>query len=114
MKLGFLFVFIFWYGIMSLVFNMIPSEVQHGVVVDYDFNSDINASGFNGSEVDSGGFFSGALGIVASIGRFLGFIFFGVGLPAGTPTGFSVFLIFWNTAITLSFIAWFISAFWNG
>jgi len=113
MKLGWLWVFILWYGLISLASVLIPDDIEHTPMSDRSF-SDLNVTGFDAAEIDEGSFFGGIIGIATSVGRFLGFILFGIGLPSDTPSGFATFLIFWNTAITLTFIAWFVSLFWDG
>lgn len=114
MQIKYLFAFIFWYGLMSISYNAIPSEILSGAAVDYDFVDDVNASGFSGDEIDSGGFFGGIVGVFTAVARFLGFVAFGIGCcGSDTPAWFTVIFVFWNTVITLLFIAFIINAFWN-
>jgi len=112
MKLGFLIAFILWYGLLSLVYVAIPADIQEGTI-NYDFVDDINSSGFNADEIDSGGFFTGIIGIFTAVGRFFGFVLFGFGLPP-SPGYVMFFVHFWNTGITLFLIAWIISTVWDG
>ena len=92
---------------------MIPDSLSSSVG-NYDYSVDVNSSGFQQSEIDSGGFFGGIIGIFTAVGRFLGFVFFGLFLPADTPDGFAILMAIVNTSVTMMFIAWFISAFWDG
>ena len=113
MKIGLLYAFIFWYGLLSLAYVAIPSDIQEGTI-DYTFVDDINASGFSEDEIDTGGFFSGLIGIGGAVARFFGFILFGFGLPDDTPQYAQTFVFFWNTIVTLLLIAWIVSIFWDG
>lgn len=106
--------FIFWYGLLSFIFSIVPSNVAQSTPVHGNF-VELNTSNFDSSEIDSGGFWSGTLGVVKSILRFFGFILIGIAPSGwGVPVAFQIFLLFWNTAITIMFIAWVISIFWNG
>jgi hypothetical protein len=91
---------------------MIPDEFESSPVTDYVY-TDLNSSGFSSAEVEPG-FWAGLVDLGAAVGRFLGFVLFGVFLPSDTPAGFAIFLMFWNTSITLLFIGWFISIWWEG
>lgn len=115
MKWGVLLVFIFWYGLISFVFTIIPPAVQGSPSPLQGNYVNINVSGFDSGEIDSGGFWSGTLGIIISVLRFFGFILIGI-VPSGwgVPVAWQVFLFFWNTSITICFIAWVISIFWDG
>lgn len=114
MKWTVLLIYLFWFGMLSLIFGLIPNSITSVNPANFDYNS-INSSGFNENEIDTGSFFGGIVGITQSGFRFIGFIAFGI-TPSGwdCPAGFQTFLIFWNTTITLSFIAFVISIFYDG
>jgi len=81
---------------------------------DNGFSSDvdINASGFDDSEIDSGGFFTGLIGIFTAMGRFIGFVAFGITpVLTGTP---QILFSAWETLLSILTIGFIISAFWDG
>lgn len=114
MQIKYLIAFILWYGSISIVYTAVPDEILSGAAIDYDFVNDTNSSGFSASEIDSGGFFSGIIGVTTAVVRFIGFVFFGIGCcGSGTPTWFTILFIFWNTIVSMMFIVFIINAFWN-
>lgn len=113
MEIKFLIVFLLWYGVLSIAYLDIFAYVDSDAEADYDFSDDLNSTGFSQDEIDTGGFFSGIVGITTAVGRFFGFIGFGFGMPSDTPGWVSTFIILWNTCITMVFIAWIVNCFWN-
>lgn len=113
MKIGVLLVFLFWYGMLSAVYFAIPTEIQEGTI-NFDLTDNLNVTGFEQGELDddTGGFFSffsPIAGVFKAIGRFLGFVGFGIGLPPDTPGYVKFFFFLWNTMITTVLVAWIIS-----
>lgn len=107
MNLKVLLIFLLYYSAISLMFIS-----QGSILIDNDFNTtvNINDSTITEDEQDTGGLFS----VGVSFSRFLGFTFFGIGLPDDTPSWFSTIFIIWQSLFTVFAIAWFISSLWNG
>lgn len=74
----------------------------------------INTSDFGQGEIDSGGIFSGTLGVFTSIGRFIGLTFFGIGLPSDYPLLLRTLFALWATGWTLLTIGLIIDSVWSG
>ena len=108
MNLKQLFAFIIWYGLLSMLYISLPSNVSSGGSTSYDFVSDVNGSI---TEDDLGG--GGVGDVLSSVAFFFAFILFGYGLPSGTPVWISVFFLFWNTMVTLLFAGWLVNIVWN-
>jgi len=113
MNIPFLVCFCFWFSLLSIFYIAVPPGINAGSV-NYDFNQDLNTTGFNADEIDSGSFFSGVLGVFNSIGRFIGFVFFGLFLPLDLPNYVSMFFITFNTVVTMLFIGFIIDSVWSG
>lgn len=112
MKFGILIPIAIYYTLISLVFLVGAGSYNGFTDEGYTHNVDINATGFDADEVDSGGFFSGAIGIFTAMGRFVLFVAFGVTpILAGTS---QILFSAWETLLTLITIAMIIAGFWDG
>ena len=69
--------------------------------------------GFESGEIDSGGFFSGTIGIIAAVGRFFAFATVGIGL-GDVPAFVQVLFSAWSVFMLMVTIALLLSAFWDG
>jgi len=110
-------------GLLILYWTLIIAVFGIGIGTDFGnpffdagFNTtaSVNASGFTAGEIDSGGFFSGVLGVFTAIARFIGLALFGIGLGSILPTwiGYLFNLLF--TGITLFTIGFIIDSVWSG
>lgn len=93
MKLGILFMFLLYYGLLSMFFLMGGSDLMEG------YNSTIE---MNVTEVPEGGF--SLITILDEPLKFILFVGFGIGLPDDTPTWFNIIFIIWQSIILLLFI----------
>lgn len=95
-----------YYSIISLFFAFGGSYLS-----GYSTNIDLNNSDLTSSEgVEDAGLFSTGV----SLGRFFGFVAFGIGLPADTPAWFSIIFFIMQTGITIFTAGFVISSIWNG
>jgi hypothetical protein len=78
----------------------------------YNISGEFNSTGFNESELDSGGFFSGILGVFNALSRVVGLVFFGL-TPAVTGL-LQVLFSLWASGWTLFTIGFIIDSFWSG
>lgn len=76
----------------------------------YSIHAELNSTELASSEVDTGGLF----GTGVSLGRFVAFTLFGVGLPSDTPFWISVPVAIWQTMFTIFTVGFVISGIWNG
>jgi hypothetical protein len=106
MKLNYLLPFLLWFGIITLVYLTLPTDVKtDSVSTDVDFNETVTSADLgSGSVVD----------IIAVIFRFIAFVGFGVGLPSSTPSFFVTFFTVFQTIISVLFVGFIISMFWDG
>lgn len=108
MNKGLLIGFVVYYALMSLVF-IIGNSV--GLFNDFSSNIDINSINSTGlSTVNP----NPVENILTFLARFVGWVFFGVGLPSDTPTFFSVPFVVFQVVVTILFIAFIISSIYNG
>jgi len=98
--------FLIYYSILGLVFLVGASHIDEDITT----NININTTGVDDSEIDTGGLFNTGV----SFSRFLMFISFGIGLPSSTPIWFSVLYGIWQTIITILALGFIISSIWNG
>jgi len=106
MNLKILFMLLIYYSLISIFFLMADSSVISG----YNTTVELNASGLQDEEIDTGGIF----GTGISFSRFFSFVGFGVGLPDDTPSWFSGIFIIWQSLMTVMAVAFIISSIWNG
>jgi len=107
MKLNYLLPFLLWFGIITLVYLTLPTDIKTDSVVisEIDFNETITTGDVGtGSLVD----------IIGIIFRFIVFVGFGIGLPSSTPSFFVTFFVIFQSIITILFLAFIISIFWDG
>lgn len=78
----------------------------------YSISGDLNSSGFTSEEIDTGGFFSGIIGIFTSMGRAIALVTFGITDALEGLAQWVVSII--SGAITLFTIFWIIDSFWSG
>lgn len=114
MDLKILFILGIYWTLISLVFAVGVGSDEGNILVDNEYSSEvnINSTGFTSDELDSGGFFSGIIGIFTAMARIVGFYTFGITSQlSGTAQ-----LIFsaWTVFISIFTIGFIISAFWNG
>lgn len=72
----------------------------------------LNSTGFSASELDSGGFFSGVIGVFNAMLRFIGLALFGI-TPVLAGTWQLIFTA-WQSGVTLFTIGFIIDSFWQG
>lgn len=73
-----------------------------------------DASGFDpASEISSGGFFTGIIGIFAAAGRLFLLAFLGIGLNIETPAWFQICFSSWQLFISIATILAILSLFWD-
>lgn len=94
-----------YYTIISFVFIFGASSLE-----GYDSNIALNSSELGSEELDKGGLFNTGI----DLGRFAGFVLFGIGLPESTPTWFSIMFIGWQTLITILTAGFVIASVWDG
>lgn len=113
MHLGVLGTLIAYWTIWILVLTVGISDGSNPLsTAGYSTTATLNNTGFSSSEIDSGGFFTGAIGIFTAMGRFIGLALFGVtDVLTGLP---QIIFSAWQTAVTLFSIGFIVSAFWNG
>lgn len=103
-----LIMILFYYGIFSALFLLGNAE---NVLTDFDSSKiKLNDSNIQNSEIDKGGLF----GTGVSFGRYIGFVFFGIGLPPDTANFFIILFAIWQSIITIISITLVITAIWNG
>ena len=78
----------------------------------YNSTGTINSTGFSSDEIDTGGFFSGIIGIFTAMGRIIGFYTLGL-TPALTGSAQIIFSA-WQILLSIFTIGFIISAFWDG
>jgi len=79
----------------------------------YTTSGAFNSSNFDpDSELDSGGFFTGIIGVFVALGRIVGLILFGF-TPVLTGA-LQIIFTAWQILFTLFVIGFVVSAFWNG
>lgn len=80
------------------------------VLIGYSV-SDIQTldSSLDPAEQDTGGLFSGGVSFL----RFAGLVAFGIGLPS-VPLFFQIIFSFWQSAVTILSIGFFIDSIWSG
>jgi len=108
LNLKILALLLFYYGILSAFF-VIGSSV---LPTDANTTTDLSTLSGNvtGSELELGGFFS----VGVSFLRFAGFIAFGIGLPADTPTAMVTVFIIFESCLTILTVGFIISSIWDG
>jgi hypothetical protein len=73
-----------------------------------------DASGFDpNTEVSSGGFFSGVIGVFTAAARIFLLATLGIGLSIDTPTWFQICFSSWQLFISIATILCIISLFWD-
>ena len=112
MKFTILIALVSYWSIISLMF-LVGAGSYNGFRDDgFTQTGSINATGFESSEIDTGGFFSGVIGIFTAMGRFIAFVGFGITpVLEGTP---QILFSAWETMILILSIAFIVSAFWDG
>lgn len=80
-------ILLFYYAFISLMFLFMPIDTE-GVTTTNDFNSSI----YGVNETDTGNM---------NLGRVLGLVTIGVGLPKSTPAWFRYSFIAWQTSILI-------------
>ena len=86
------------------------------------FTSDYNVSGTGvnstgvdlTTEISSGGFFGGIIGVFDAGARFFGLITLGIGLPSSVPTWLQFFVTSLNLIVFIAALGLVVSIFWNG
>ena len=110
MNLRILAALLIYWGMWAMVFSLGASALfpaQNSFNYTSVFN---NQSGASGNEITTGGIFGSGL----SFGRFLTLTFFGLGLPADSPSWASILIGIVQSCITIFGVGWFISSIWNG
>lgn len=92
MKLGLLFMFLIYYGILSIFFLYASPYISE------DYNSTITLGGVGVNE-------TGDPTIPSSIGigDFFVFLGFGIGLPSDTPSWFQIIFSLWQIIVLILF-----------
>jgi len=105
-------VLIYW---TMLIFSF-SSVLSSPLSSDYNVTSvGVNVSSVDlGSEINSGGFFGGVIGIFSAAGRFFGLITLGIGLPSGTPAWVQFIFTSFNLIVFIIALLLVISMFWDG
>lgn len=107
MNLKILFLLLLYYSIISLTFVFGASE---GIFDDYNSTITINDTDLSVNEQDTGGLFNTGV----SFGRFFAFVGFGVGLPSDTPQGMIIFMIAWQTMVSIFSVGFILDSIWSG
>jgi len=113
MNLKIAFILIGYWSVWILILT-IPDAVIGNPFGErgYSTNADLDTSDFTVEEIDGGGFFTGTLGVFATIGRFVLIVLFGL---TTTLTGLSqVIVTTWSTGWTFLSIAFVVDAIWSG
>ena len=107
MNLKILALIIGYYAFVILLFTAGGS-----IFTDNGFNytASINDSSLTGDETDTGGLFGSGI----SFARFFTLVTFGIGLPATTPTWFTVIFAMWQSMFTLFSVGFIIASIWDG
>ena len=92
MKLGYLFMFLMYYGILSLFFFF---AIPH---IGEEYTSTIEIGGV---EVNATG--DPTIPSSVGIGDFFVFLGFGIGLPDDTPSWFQVIITLWQIIVLIMF-----------
>lgn len=105
-------ILLYW-TLFTIIFS---SALGSPLSSDYNVSgAGVNSSGVDlGTEINSGGFFGGVIGIFTAAGRFFGLITLGLGLPSDTPTWMQFFISTFNLIIFIAAILLVISLFWDG
>lgn len=96
-----------YYTLLSLTFvlgNSVFSEE-----LGYNNTINLNTSGITEDETATGIF-----DVLPELGRFIGFVGFGIGLPSDTPAWFQTIFIAWQSILTIFTIGFIIASIWNG
>ena len=114
MDLKILFGIALYWTLISLVFGLGLADSFGNPLVDGGYSSsvNINSSGFSSDEIDSGGFFSGLIGIIVAMGRIIGFYAFG--LSTALTGNLQIIWSAWTIFLNIFTIGFIISAFWDG
>lgn len=101
-----------------LVFFLLLSPALDGNPFSATYTTTGNftdAEGFDPStEIESGGFFTGVIGIFTAAGRLFLLAVLGIGLPGDTPTWFQVIFSSWQIFVSIATILAIVSIFWDG
>ena len=112
MKFVILIAIVFYWIMVSAMFLVGAGDYNGFENEGYSQNVNINSTGFDSSEIDSGGFFTGLIGIFTAMGRFIAFIGFGITpILSGTP---ALIFILWEIFFNIISIGFIISCFWDG
>ena len=113
MNLKIALILILYWSLFTVMYSLDDAVIGNPLTGEGgSIDANINASGFNNDELDSGGFFSGVLGVFVALGRFFGMALFGLS-PALTGTVQFLFST-WQLGLTLFTIGFIIDSVWLG
>jgi len=112
MNLKIAMILIMYWSLFTVVYTVGDSVIGNPFSSSGSINADINASGFSSDELDSGGFFSGVLGVFTALGRFFEMAVFG--LTTGLEGTVQVLFSTWQLGFTLFTIGFIIDSVWSG
>lgn len=108
MNLKILTMLIIYWAFVGLFFTFGGTYLT-GYTNTGDLTTMANTTYAAGEQADAGLFTTGI-----DFGRFFGLMLFGVGLPVGTPSWFSVMFMLWQSSMTIFTAGFLISSIWNG
>jgi hypothetical protein len=112
LKISVLVALLVYWGFFIIIFS---SSLGSPFSSDYNTTAQYNSSNFDGdTEIESGGFFTGLIGVFKSGARFFGLALFGIGLPSSTPNWVQFIFTTWQVIISMITIAFIVSIFWDG
>lgn len=106
MDLKILMLIIIYYAMFSLMLTFGGSALS-----GFSGGANLTGEALNATETEYTG---GVFGSGISFGRFIGLITIGIGLPADTPSWFSIMFMLWQSCFLIFSIGWFVSSIWNG